>query len=149
VADFVVVDAGSDPAQRTVSRYFAEVLVRIDPALDVQRALAETATDLNPPYGLFAVARDERACGGVRFLDEERAEVKRMWVAPEARGEGVATALLGFLEDLVRSSGRRAVVLHTNQELAEAAALYEKQGYEHIPRYSDNPHAHFWFGKRL
>jgi GNAT superfamily N-acetyltransferase len=94
----------------------------------------------DPPHGLFLVAyRDGRpvACGGWRAQEtndegyaDGDAEVKRMFVAPEARGLGLARRVLRALEDSARGAGRRRMVLETGTPLHEAMALYVSCGYE-------------------
>ena len=104
------------------------------------------------PHGVFVIAGSEvgpLACAAAHFLDEERGEIKRMWVSPTARGQGLASRLLAHLEGLILDSGRRTVVLDTNRGLTEAVALYDRRGYQRIARYNDNPHAHHWFRKEL
>jgi ribosomal protein S18 acetylase RimI-like enzyme len=76
-------------------------------------------------------------------------EIKRMWVAPEARGLGVARRLLGALEERARKLGRTRVRLDTNRALTQAQSMYRKAGYRGIERFNDNPYADFWFEKDL
>lgn len=89
------------------------------------------------------------ACGSLRVLDEETAEVKRMFVAPKARGRGHARRILRALEDRARSFGCSRVVLDTAAPLEQAAKLYLREGYVEIDRYNDNPYAARWFQKML
>ena len=58
-----------------------------------------------------------------------------MFVAPEARGAGVATALLTALERTAEEHGVARVVLETGPLQPEAIALYEKHGYARIPNF--------------
>jgi ribosomal protein S18 acetylase RimI-like enzyme len=149
---FVVVDPASTEAQWALRSYTQELETRFEEHFDVEGTVARAATDYAPPHGLFVLALDGSevmACGALAWLDDERAEVKRMWVAPSYRGRGLATRLLEHLEGLVASSGRDVVVLDTNDGLTEAIALYDKQGYERVERYNDNPHARLWFRKQL
>jgi ribosomal protein S18 acetylase RimI-like enzyme len=149
---FVVVDPASTEAQWALRSYTQELETRFEERFDVEGTVARAATDYAPPHGLFVLALDGSevmACGALAWLDDERAEVKRMWVAPSYRGRGLATRLLEHLEGLVASSGRDVVVLDTNDGLTEAIALYDKQGYERVERYNDNPHARLWFRKQL
>jgi GNAT superfamily N-acetyltransferase len=91
-----------------------------------------------PPDGAFVVARvDDVAvgCGGVCRFDESRAELKRMYVAPSARGLGLGRRLLDALEGEARRLGYVAVVLETGNLQAEALGLYTSAGYERIPCY--------------
>ena len=57
------------------------------------------------------------------------AEIKRMYVAPSARGLGLARAMLTHLEDTARDAGAEVMVLETGMRQPEAIALYESSGY--------------------
>jgi putative acetyltransferase len=85
--------------------------------------------------GTFVVARiDGRAvgCGAVRLLDEEAVEVKRMYVEPDARGQGVARQILAHLEGAGRELGARRAVLETGVYQDEAIGLYLGAGYHKV-----------------
>jgi ribosomal protein S18 acetylase RimI-like enzyme len=147
-----VVDAGSDQARWTMTQYFQELDARFADGFDFGNALDEAAVDFNPPNGAFVVATygdDLVACGAIQFLDDDRAEIKRMWVNPRRRGLGLGRRLLVHLEGEIHASGRSTVVLDTNASLTEAIAMYRACGYEPVDRYNDNPYAHLWFAKRL
>ena len=88
-------------------------------------------------------------CGGLRALDERTGEIKRMWIAPEARGLGLARRLLAALEARALEAGLTRVRLDTNRALGEAQSLYRKAGYRETARYNDNVYADFWFEKVL
>jgi GNAT superfamily N-acetyltransferase len=91
-----------------------------------------------PPDGVFLVAREEGrpvACGGICRFDETRAELKRMYVVPEARGRGLGRAILEALEVAARELGYRGVVLETGELHHEALGLYGSAGYTRIPCY--------------
>jgi len=73
---------------------------------------------------------------------DETAEIKRMYVAPPARGRGLARAMLAHLEETARAAGARVMVLETGVAQPEAIALYESSGYTLIPgfgHYRDSP----------
>lgn len=84
------------------------------------------------PEVLFAVARDGDGavvgCGAV-VLHAGHGEVKRMFVSPRARGQGLAKALLQRLESEARARGCAALMLETGIHQHEALALYERDGY--------------------
>ena len=85
--------------------------------------------------GTFVVARvDGRAvgCGAVRLLDEGTVEVKRMYVDPELRGQGVAKEILARLEATGRELGARRSVLETGVYQDEAIGLYRRAGYSQV-----------------
>jgi GNAT superfamily N-acetyltransferase len=148
--EFVEVDAGSPGAQAAMTSYFAELAMRFPAGFDPTGYLEPE--DYNPPRGRFflAMSGDEvLACGGLVWIDGAVAEIKRMWVDPSARGRGLATRLLAFLEQTAAASGRPTLRLDTNPVLTQAIAMYRKNGYRDIERYNDNPYAGLWFEKRL
>jgi ribosomal protein S18 acetylase RimI-like enzyme len=63
------------------------------------------------------------------------AEVKRMYVAPQARRRGLARVMLAHLEETARAAGAQAIVLETGLAQPEAIALYESSGYVAIPSF--------------
>jgi ribosomal protein S18 acetylase RimI-like enzyme len=149
---FSVVDAESPGALGALTAYFQELSERFPEGFDATAALEDAADAYNLPRGVFVVAGDVNrpiACGAVAFLDNERAEIKRMWVSPACRGRGLASSLLSFLERFIMESGRTTALLDTNRVLIEAVALYQRRGYEPVERYNDNPYAHHWFSKAL
>lgn len=150
MTEFRVVDPASAPARAALGHYFAEITAQF--GFEVGTALDDAATAYAGPRGRFVLAGPDDApvaCGAVVFLDDERGEVKRMWVAPSARGQGLARALLAHLEQLIEDSGRSWSVLDTNASLTSAVRLYETSGYSRVPDYNGNPDATVWFAKRL
>ncbi len=75
------------------------------------------------------------ACGGMCRYDETTAEIRRMYVAPAARGRGLSRVVLARLEEEARRLGYSAVRLETGDRQPEAISLYRSAGYEPIPRY--------------
>lgn len=95
-------------------------------------------TDFAPPRGLFLIARVSGhavGCAGVRLLDEHTAEIKRMYVADEARGHGVGRYLLTHLERHATSRGATRIMLETGRRNTAALALYRRAGYVPCPSY--------------
>jgi putative acetyltransferase len=89
-----------------------------------------------PPGGVFLAAlRDGEiiGCGGICRLDEGVAEIRRMYVAPPARGLGVGMRLLEALEAEAVSLGYGSVRLETGRLQREAIGLYESAGYRAAP----------------
>jgi GNAT superfamily N-acetyltransferase len=108
--------------------------------------------ELGPPGGGFLVGYEDASticCGGVKRLDESACEIKRMYVAPAARGRGVARELLNALEDLARELGYAIARLDTGPRQPGAQHLYESAGYEPITNFNANPVASFFGEKRL
>lgn len=108
--------------------------------------------ELNPPHGVFLVGyRDDRAicCGGIKTLAPGICEFKRMYVAPEARGRGVARELLAALEHRARALGFHTARLDTGDRQPAAQHLYESAGYVPIANFNANPMATYFGEKRL
>lgn len=74
-------------------------------------------------------------CGAFNPYSNDTTEIKRMYVAPDHRGTGVAGLLLGELEDWSAASGFRFCILETGKRQVEAVAFYKKMGYQQIPNY--------------
>lgn len=99
---------------------------------DHEPGAAPSAADVD----LFLVATLGGApvgCGALRRLDASAAEVKRMYVTPERRGTGVATALLRALESAATERGWLVLRLETGTEQPDAQRFYEREGYRRIP----------------
>jgi GNAT superfamily N-acetyltransferase len=110
------------------------------------------AGDLAPPDGTFLVGRRDGlavCCGGVKRLPDGACEIKRMYVVPEARGQGVARTLLEALEDAARGLGYEIARLDTGPRQPKAQRMYERAGYAPIGNFNANPVASFWGEKRL
>jgi GNAT superfamily N-acetyltransferase len=126
----------ADGAQRLARELGEELLGRYD---GVDGAGAEPpAADFEPPDGVFLVGSVEGAavaCGGISRYDDETGELRRMYVAPAARGRGLARALLEALEREAAALGYRRVRLETGDRQPEAIALYISRGYAVISRY--------------
>jgi GNAT superfamily N-acetyltransferase len=92
---------------------------------------------------LIAYANDRPiGCGALRKLDDATAEIKRMYVAPDARGTGLGRKILDALEAESRRLGIRRLVLETGERQAPAMALYQRAGFIRIPafgEYVDSP----------
>jgi len=74
-------------------------------------------------------------CGCFKKFDQDSVEIKRMYVDPELRGRGIASAVLNELEKWAKENGFKHTVLETGLKLDDANALYRKQGYEIIENY--------------
>ncbi len=128
-----------DMSAEIVERYGGE---EFEPPLDETR--------FEPPDGRFLVAELEVdggdwmavGCAGIRRHGPRSAELKRMFVAEEARGRGIARSLLVRLEDEARDLGYTELRLETGTAQPEAMELYESCGYVAIPnygQYADDP----------
>lgn len=104
-----------------------------------------------PPLGTFLLGTADDlplACVSLKRVDDRTGEVKRLWVAPAARGMGLARRMMTAIEDAARSLGLTRLILDTNEHLPEAIALYRATGWTGIAPYTPFPATH-WFGKDL
>lgn len=91
-----------------------------------------------PAVTVFVARADGRALGmAALVLDGAQCELKRLFVHDEARGQGLASALLDALESHARDAGARVIRLETGNRSTAAIALYERRGYVHIPRFGE------------
>ena len=144
--------ADSADAVRCVEAYYRELDERFEGGFDPGSGGYAGDGSKDTGKGCFVLARldgNPVGCGSLKALDARTGEIKRMWVAPEARGLGLSRRLLAALEEQARDLGMARVRLDTNRALAEAQSLYRKAGYRAIERYSDNAYADFWFEKEF
>jgi DNA-binding MarR family transcriptional regulator len=145
-------DPRSADARWCLGSYFATLHERFDAGFDLAASIRADAEDLTPPHGALLLARLHGrpiGCGAVKLHGGGAAEVKRMWVAPEARGLGVGRRLLTELERAASTRGATAARLETNRSLGEALSLYRSAGYVEVPAFNEERYAHHWFEKRL
>ncbi|WP_418002038.1 GNAT family N-acetyltransferase [Mycobacterium sp. PDNC021] len=108
--------------------------------------------ELGPPHGVYLAGYlDGRpVCGGgLKRLPDGTCEIKRMYVAPEARGQGVARILLRALEEAARGLGYAVARLDTGSRQPHAQRLYESEGYGPVVNFNGNPVAHYFGEKHL
>ncbi len=89
--------------------------------------------DVEPGSGAFFIAYVDgvpAACGAYRRIDDRAAEVKRMWVDPTRRGEGLGAAILATIEQAASAEGYRELRLETGEHLTAAVGLYRRFGFQ-------------------
>ena len=139
-------------ARWCIEQYFSELNARFEAGFDPSLSISADAQELTPPAGILLVARLRGrpvGCGALKLHPGAPAELKRMWVASEARGLGLGRRLLQELERHARDTGVDVLRLETNRALTEAIALYRSSGYCEVEAFNDEPYAHHWFEKRL
>lgn len=102
-------------------------------------------SEVDESHGAFLIAYhagEPVGCGAIRRLDDETAEIKRMYVRRDARGRGLGRHLVAALEAEARRLQVKRLVLETGVRQRNALALYERLGFTHIPpygEYTDSP----------
>ncbi|MGY3620273.1 bifunctional helix-turn-helix transcriptional regulator/GNAT family N-acetyltransferase [Bradyrhizobium sp. USDA 10063] len=145
-------DPRRDDAKYCLGEYYAELARRFENGFDVSLSRDPEAVDMIRPRGAFLVAMSDGlpiGCVGLKRGGGEIAEIKRLWVAPSARGLGLARRLMKAAEDIARELSIRVLRLDTNSALAEAQQLYRSSGWNEIERFNDDPYPDTFFEKHL
>jgi putative acetyltransferase len=130
------------PDQPDVHALIAELDAYLYSLYPPENVYALDIASLLAPNVVFAVARDGAGsalgCAAV-VVTPEYGEIKRMYVRPAARGQGLARRLISSLEEKARSHGCAVSMLETGPTQPEALALYERMGYKYRPAFGDYP----------
>jgi putative acetyltransferase len=78
-------------------------------------------------------------CGGIQLYGSDYGELKRMFVRPAYRGQGLAKLMIDHLSAHARANGVTLLRLETGYLQTEAIALYERMGFYRIPPFGDYP----------
>src|SRR5215472_1000970 len=143
-------DPRGDDARYCLGEYYAELARRFEGGFDVSLSRNPEADDMIRPRGAFVVAMSDGlpiGCVGLKRTGSEIAEVKRLWVAPSARGLGVVRRLMDAAENAARQLSIKTLRLDTNRALREALQLYRSTGWSEIDRFNDDPYPDFFFEK--
>ncbi|MFL5968608.1 MAG: GNAT family N-acetyltransferase [Gaiellaceae bacterium] len=146
------VDPEHADARHCLAEYVAELNRRSKRGFDPTAGATALPHEVRPPVGQFFVAylHGERiGCGAVKHHPGGKTDIKRMWIAPAARGLGLGRRLLEHLEACAKASGARVARLETGAVLTEALALYRSAGWSEVAPFNDEPFADHWFEKPL
>lgn len=139
-------------AQACLTAYYAELDRRFPGGFKVEQSHDPDAADLTRPRGSFIVALDGATpvgCAALKGTDKGYAEIKRMWIAEQARGTGLARQLMTRAEEVARELGITLLRLDTNSALTDAIAIYRHWGWTEIPRFNADPYAEVFFEKAI
>jgi DNA-binding MarR family transcriptional regulator/GNAT superfamily N-acetyltransferase len=146
------VDPEHPDAQYCLAEYVAELNRRSTRGFDPSVGATALPHEVRPPAGQFYVVYlhgEQIGCGAVKHHPDAPAEIKRMWIAPQARGLGLGRRLLETLEACARTGGARVAYIETSAVLTEALSLYRSTGWVEVPPVTDEPFADHWFQKEL
>ena len=103
----------------------------------------ETIADkYNTPGGALLIAYDNQmaiGCVALRRLDDDTAELKRLFVDPTYRGSQSGQKLLAQILEAAQKLGYKSVRLDTLAGMEAALKLYRSFGFKEIPPYRHNP----------
>ena len=78
-------------------------------------------------------------CIGLKKIDDEICEMKRLYVRPEFRGKHIGNVLAKKVIDEAKKIGYKSMVLDTFPFLTSAIKMYKKMGFYEIEQYNDSP----------
>jgi GNAT superfamily N-acetyltransferase len=145
-----------DGPRWVVAQAEAEIVERYGELDDGELGL--TAAMFDPPNGAFLVARRGDAAGpplggvGMRAIHPGVGQIRRLWVDPGQRGQGIARALMDGVENAARELGLTDLRLGTGDRQPEAVALYASSDWNRVLVGHDGrpvPPRHIWFTKQL
>lgn len=149
---FEEADYTSEIARKCLNAFSLELGKRLNLEFDLKKSGDPELSQMKHPQGTFVVARlgdMPVGCVGVKGNGGTMAEIKRMWIAPPARGLGLARRLMTTAEAAARNLGVDTLRLDTNSTLFEAVGLYRNMGWTEIERFNDDPYPDLFFEKRL
>ena len=128
---------------------YTDLLIAGDPTFREYLALQRYDEELlhlgakyGPPHGrLYLALMDGEVAGciGLRRIDDARCEMKRLYVRPAFRAQGIGSALCRRVIGDARQIGYQSMLLDTLPFLDTAIRLYRRLGFEDIPCYNDSP----------
>lgn len=143
--------ADSEASLGLQQAFFADIRSRY-PAWEPTASQSVEPSELAPPHGVWLVAYRADlpvGCGGLQRLDDETAEVRRIFLEESVRGFGVGRALLTRLEAHAERLGYRRLRLTTGDEQPEALGLFRSAGYTEIPPFTGGVFTRHWMQKLL
>lgn len=152
-----IVAAGSQEDVEIARTLFRAYAASLPFSLDFQGFDAELAglpQPYAPPNGCLLLAMQASSAVGIvglKPLAPDIAEIKRLYVIPEARGSGLGRTLAERALAEARARGYERIRLDTHRpSMGAAIALYRGLGFAEIQPYGPNPYGQFaFFEKRL
>lgn len=143
---YTILNASTETHYDTGKALFQEYAASLNFKLCFQGFEAELAsmkTQYAAPAGALLLAENTAGepvgCVAVRQWKDATAELKRMYLRKEARGQGLAQRLLDTALETARHLGYQTIRLDTMPDMQVAIALYRKNGFYDIAPYRENP----------
>ena len=109
---------------------------------DFDRELEELPGAYAGPRGRLALAVVDggiAGCVAIRPIDDERCELKRLYVRPEYRGKGVGLKLVMWAVVAALSCGYKEMLADTMPVMERALEMYDRIGFQRVDAYGDEP----------
>ncbi|MDJ1016402.1 MAG: GNAT family N-acetyltransferase [Paracoccaceae bacterium] len=147
--DFVETIENPQEFKALMVAYYGDVLPKVaaigapvlDPVAFADETLAKSE-ELLPPRNRLLLVRDASGklvgCGTLRRIRDDAAEMKRMFVLPEAQGQGLGQRIFEERIAEARRMGLKWLYADTFKGNRAMLSMYEKFGFGYIPRYPEN-----------
>ncbi len=102
----------------------------------------ELRTMYGTPGGGIMLCKDDHAfigCAGIRKINADIAELKRMFIKPAYQKRGIGKQLLQQAVELAEELNYKTIRLDTLNYMTPAINLYKQYGFYEIPAYYHNP----------
>jgi putative acetyltransferase len=137
-------DLRSAVAQQLILALNAELEARYpEEGANFFRLDAEEVSEGRGGFFVAYLGDEPVGCGAVRRTEPGVAEIKRMYVAPQARGRSVGKQMVQTLESVARQLGVTRLVLETGPRQPEPIAVYKHSGFVEIPRFGEYVDSNF------
>lgn len=140
---------GQKEEVRALFSEYTELLIKNDESfkkyLDIQNydeEIEHLEMKYGMPYGrLYLIYYDERLAGciGLRKIDNQNCEMKRLYIRPELRGKKLANVLVEKIIEDAKKIGYSYMLLDTLPFLQSAIHIYKEFGFYEIESYNDSP----------
>lgn len=137
-----------DQVQALETEYFTWVNAQLEAefgiSLDVEAMIARDIADMEayfPPHGALLVASEDGELSGMVFLGrvgQDTAQVRRMYVRPAHRRQGLGGTLFGAVVGAARSSGYARLLLESPRSWRGAHAVYTAHGFAAVSAYAES-----------
>ena len=140
-----IIQANTDALYETAGQLFLAYARSLNFSLCFQgfdEELADLRAHYAPPSGRLLLARDGRqyvGCVGVRYLEAQICEMKRLYVKPDCRGQSYGRMLAQAAVEAAKDMGYVAMRLDTLESMQQANRLYRAMGFQPIAPYRENP----------
>ena len=130
----------ADPASPVAAVLFSEIAAEMAARYGGNGVWGFTPADLKGERSVFVVAYtgdQPVGCGGLMAVSPTQAEIKRVYVRPAARGQGLSRQIMAALEADAQTLGYTHIRLETGLKQPAAIHIYESLGYQRVPCWGD------------